>query len=295
MSKRKPKRITIQDFTRKFATEEDCRAYLAKARWPEGFICPKCGSQRHCQLSNGLYQCAECRRQTSVTAGTFMHRSRLPLKIWFLAFYFVTQDKRSISATQLAFTIGVNYKTAWLMLKRIRAAMGNRDASHMLSGVVEFDDCYIGGPTVGKKRGRGTEKSKVFVALSVKNGCPEYVKMGVTENIRKGSVKAFAESSIVPGSTILSDACRSYIPALTDYDHQYEKYDPKSGNLRWLHTIISNAKAFILGTYHGLPKQNLQAYLDEFCFRFSRRGFGGGLFNRLALAMTGSPLAESDG
>ena len=262
MSKSKPKRISIQDFTRKYATEGDCHTYLAKTRWPEGFICPKCGCQRHCQLSSGLYQCNECHHQTSVTAGTFMHRSRLPLKTWFLALYFVTQDKRGIPATQLASTIGVNYKTAWLMLKRIRAAMGNRDGRHMLSGVVEFDDCYIGGPTVGKKRGRGTEKAKVFVALSLKDGRPEYLKMGVTENISKESVKAFAEKSIQHGSTIKSDACRSYIPALTDYDHQYEKFDPKAENLQWLHTIISNAKAFILGTYHGLPKKNLQDYLN---------------------------------
>ncbi len=125
MSKSKPKRISIQAFTRKYATEGDCHTYLAKTRWPEGFICPKCGSQWHCKLSSGLYQCNDCHHQTSVTAGTFMHRSRLPLKTWFLALYFVTQDKRGISATQLALMIGVNYKTAWLMLKRIRAAMYN--------------------------------------------------------------------------------------------------------------------------------------------------------------------------
>ena len=88
-----------------------------------------------------------------------------------------------------------------------------------------------------------------------------------------------------------SYACRSYIPALTGYDHQYEKFDPKTENLQWLHTIISNAKAFILGTYHSLPKKNLQDYLNEFSFRFTRRGFGGALFDRLALAMVGSPLA----
>jgi len=161
----------------------DCHTYPAKTHRPEGFICPKCGSQRHFRLSSGLYQCDECHHQTSVTAGIFMHRSHLPLKTWFLALYFVTPDKRGISATQLASSIGVNYKTAWLMLKRIRAAMGNQDTGHMLGGIVEFDDCYIGGPTVGKKRGRGTEKAKVFVALSLKDRRPEYLKMGVTENI----------------------------------------------------------------------------------------------------------------
>ena len=218
MSKSKPKRISITEFTKRFSTEDDCRNYLVKVRWPEGFICPECGSQRHCVLSNGLYQCDECHRQTSVTAGTFMHRSHLKLKTWFYALYFVTQDKRGISATQLASDLGINYKSAWRMLKKIRAAMGQRDESHMLSGIVEFDDAYIGGPTVGKKRGRRTEKAKIFVALSLKNGGPEYLKMKATENIRKESVKSFAEKSIMAGATVKTDACRSYIPALKEYD-----------------------------------------------------------------------------
>ena len=181
------------------------------------------------------------------------------------------------------------------MLTKIRAAMGQRDERHLLDGVVEFDDAYIGGPSVGKKRGRGTEKAKVFVALSTKNRCPQYLKMGVTENIRQESVKAFAEKSIAAGATIQTDACVSYIPALKGYDHQHEKFAPDSGKLKWLHTMISNAKAFILGTYHGLPKKNLQAYLNEFCYRFSRRKFGADLFERLAIAMSASPVAESKG
>ena len=164
---------------------------------------------------------------------------------WFLALYLVTQDKPSISATQLAFSIGVNYIPPWRMLKKISAAMGQRDGKHLLSGVVEFDDAYIGDPTVGKKRGRGTEKAKVFVALSTRNRCPVYLKPFVTENIRKESVKSFAENSIAAGATILSDACASYVPALKEYDHQPEKFDLKSGKLKWLHTIISNAKAFV--------------------------------------------------
>ena len=295
MSKKKVKRISIQEFANRFATEEACRDYLAEKRWPDGFICPECGCERHCVLSNGLYQCAECHRQTSVTAGTFMHRSHLKLKTWFFALYFVTQDKRGISATQLASSLGINYKSAWRMLKKIRTAMGKRDENHVLSGIIEFDDTYIGGPTVGKKRGRGTEKAKVFVALSLKNGAPEYLKMKVTENICKESVKSFAEQCILSGATVKTDACRCYIPALKDYNHQYEKFDPNSGNLQWLHTITSNAKAFILGTYHGLPKMNLQEYLNEFCYRFSRRWFGGALFDRLALAMTASPSADLKG
>ena len=104
--------------------------------------------------------------------------------------------------------IGVNYKTAWLMLKRIRTAMCQRDASYLLNGVVEMDDAYIGRATEGKKRGRGTEKAKFFVVLSLdEKGRPQYLKMDVTENLQQKSVRAFAERSIEAGSTIMSGGC----------------------------------------------------------------------------------------
>ena len=102
-------------------------------------------------MSNGLYQCNDCHHQTSVTAGTILHRTHVPLTKWFLAFYFVTQDKRGISAVQLSKTLDVTYKTAWYMIKRIRCAMKQHDINYMLLGTIEFDDTYIGGPTVGKK------------------------------------------------------------------------------------------------------------------------------------------------
>ena len=94
--------------------------------------------------------------------GTVLHKTHIPLTQWFLTFYFMSQDKRGISAVQLASMLSTKYKTAWYMLRRIRAAMGQRDATYQLSGVIEFDDAYFGGPTVGKKRGRGTEKAKLY-------------------------------------------------------------------------------------------------------------------------------------
>ena len=213
----------------------------------------------------------------------------MPLTQWFLAFYFVSQDKRGISATALMSMLGTTYKTAWYMLTRIRTAMGQRDKTHQLNGTIEFDDTYFGGPTVGKKRGRGTEKAKVFVAASLdERGNPLYAKMRVTQNIKRASVKKFAQVAFVQGSTIHSDGYGSYIPALEGYAHEHESYDSNSGLLHWLHIVISNAKAFILGTYHGLSKKYLQAYLDECCFRFSRRDFGPRLLERLVLAVGSS-------
>ncbi len=285
----KSKRYPLGTFMKEFSNEAKCREYLANLRWPGGFVCPKCGCHHACLLSNGRYQCAECHHQNSVTAGTVLHRTHMPLTQWFLAFYFVSQDKRGISAVALMSMLGTTYKTAWYMLMRIPTAMGQRDKIHQLNGTIEFDDTYFGGPTVGRKRGRGTEKAKVFVAVSLDEwGNPLYAKMRVTQNIKRASVKKFAQAAFVQSSTIHSDGYGSYIPALEGYTHEHKPYNPNSGLLHWLHIVISNAKAFILGTYHGLPKKHLQAYLDEYCFRFSRRDFGPRLLERLVLAIGAS-------
>ena len=292
----KNKRFPLGTFMKLFSTEAQCREYLASLRWKSGYVCPKCGCHHAYRLANGRYQCARCRHQASVTAGTVLHKTHMPLTQWFLAFYFVCQDKRGISAVQLETMLGMTYKTAWFMLKRIRTAMGQRDKTHKLNGVIEFDDAYFGGPTAGKKRGRGTEKAKVFVALSLDElGNPRFLKMRVTPNLKQASVKKFARAAFTDSSVIHSDGYRSYIPALEDFTHERRSYDPDSGLLHWLHIVISNAKAFILGTYHGLPKKYLQSYLDEYSFRFSRRGFGGALVERLSLSIALSRSAEQTG
>lgn len=289
----KKKGLPLGTFLKRFSSEAQCQEYLASQRWQTGYVCPQCGCRHGYRLSNGRYQCAQCRHQTSVTAGTVLHKTHMPLTQWFLAFYFVSQDKRGISAVRLAAMLGTTYKTAWSMLRRIRIAMGQRNETHQLCGVIEFDDAYFGGPTTGKKRGRGTEKAKVFVALSLdERGNPGFLKMRVTPNIKQTSVKKFAHAAFADGSEIHSDGYCSYIPALDSYTHEHKLYDPDSGFLHWLHIVISNAKAFILGTYHGLSKKYLQSYLDEYSFRFCRRDFGAALLERLTLAVSLSHLAD---
>lgn len=292
----KAKGMSLVNFQQQFGAEEQCREYLFHKRWPKGFVCPRCGASHHCVLANGMFQCVSCRHQASVTAGTVMHGSHVPLTKWFLAMYFVSQDKRGISAVQLQSAIGVTYKTAWYLLARIRKAMRQRDDMHRLSGTVEFDDAFFGGPTIGKKRGRGTEKTKVFVALSLdQRGNPRYLKMKVAQNIKQAAVRSFAQGAITLGSVIHSDGYRSYAPALAGYDHQPAAYNPDNGLLHWVHIAISNAKAFILGTYHGLPCKHMNEYLAEYAFRFSRRDYGAGLFDRVAFALSTSKLAYSKG
>lgn len=280
------KEMNLKEFMDRFQTEEDCRDHFFHLRWPDGFKCPKCGHEEYWLISGrNLYQCRGCDHQASLTAGTLLHRSRTGLREWFMAVFLFTHDKRGISATQLSRTLGVSYDTAWLMLHKLREAMGTRDEEYLLKGIVEMDDAFFGAPSEEGKRGRGTDKTPAIIAVSLdEDGKPEYVKIEVVESVDGATVVKTAQAMAEPGSVIRTDGLPSY-RALEkeDYEHQPEVFDPETRpeHLRWLHVIVSNLKAFIAGTYHGLDKKHLQRYFNEFCYRFNRRRFGNQLFNRL--------------
>ena len=137
-------KITFQEFRTRFSTEESCRAELFRLRFPNGFVCPKCGCTEYYPVrGRNAFQCRACRHQTSVTAGTVMHRTHLPLTVWFWAIYLCATDKRGISAVQLSRTLNICYESAWYLLHRIRCAMAQRDENYALSGIVEMDDGYV--------------------------------------------------------------------------------------------------------------------------------------------------------
>ena len=285
-------------FQNQFSTEEDCRKRLFEMRFPNGFICPVCGCVEYYPLKAlNLYQCKSCRHQLSVTAGTVMHRSHLSLLIWFGAIYLISKDKRGCSAKQLSKELSLPYSTSWFLLHRIRSAMAQRDEKHQLTGLVELDDTYFGKPKKGGKRGHGTDKIKVVVAVSkTEDGKPCYIKMKVVTNLKSTTIGKFAEQNITEGTKIQTDAYRSYRKPLAEkYEHKYEVFDANSDLLHWLHITIGNAKALVNGTFHGLGEKHFQRYLDEFCYRFNRRYFKENIFNRLILAVVSAtplPLAE---
>ena len=136
--------ITFKEFRTRFSTEESCRAELFRLRFPNGFVCPKCGCTEYYPVrGRNTFQCRACRHQTSVTAGTVMHRTHLPLTAWFWAIYLCATDKRGISAVQLSRTLNICYESGWYLLHRIRRAMAQRDENYALSGIVEMDDGYV--------------------------------------------------------------------------------------------------------------------------------------------------------
>ncbi|SCW81904.1 Transposase zinc-ribbon domain-containing protein, partial [Paenibacillus tianmuensis] len=152
--------MTLKRFQEKFHSDDACREHLFQIRWTNGFCCPKCEHTAFYFLeTRKLYQCTRCKHQASVTAGTIMHKSHTPLLTWFWAIFLVAHDKRGVSAVFLSRELEISYPTAWLLLHKIRKAMGDRDAHYQLAGLVELDDAFFGAPTEGGKRGRGTDQT----------------------------------------------------------------------------------------------------------------------------------------
>lgn len=286
--------LNLVEFFAAFPTEEACEYHLIRVRWPEGMVCNSCGRKDfyHRIRTRRMYQCRSCRHLTSPTAGTIFHKTRVPLQQWFLALFLIATDKRGYSALLLSKQIGVDEDTAWAMLHRIRYAMATRDARYQLSGLIEMDEMFIGAPTKGKKRGRGTEQTPVLVAVSFlteKRGGEHmgFAKLRAVGRIDAATVVAFANETIAPRSRVRTDGLPVY-PALEKYGFLHSPIPVRRRRAHTLlphvHTFISNLRAFVLGTYHGLGEKYLQQYLDEFCYRFNRRRHHEELFSRLLLA-----------
>jgi transposase-like protein len=200
------------DFMKRFQSEDQCREALFNARWPNGFVCPKCGCGEFYPMSRGSKcYCRGCGHQESVTAHTIFHGSHTPLTKWFIAIFMMSCDKRGVSAKKLASDIGVSYPTAWLMLHKIREAMSGRESGYMLTRIIEMDDAYFGAPDEGGKRGRGTDKTPAVIAVQVdEKGRPVYAKAVVVDNLQGATILGAARMIVEPGSEIRTDGYKSY-------------------------------------------------------------------------------------
>ena len=273
----------------KFAREEACRAYLARLRWPSGFRCPRCGSEK-AWLVGDLWECVGCGRQTSVTAGTIFQDTRIPLPVWFRAMWWVTTQKNGASALGLQRVLGLKkYKAAWMMLHKLRRAMV-RPGRDLLSGRVEVDECYVGGLEEGLPGRLNLEKALVVVAAQEDGPGIGRIRMRQIWNASAESLVPFVQDSIAPGSVIHTDGWLGYLPLQSKgYKHEVtflrgKKKTPAQLMPR-VHRVISLLKRWLIGTHQGAVSQkHLDYYLDEFTFRFNRRRSRsrGKLFFRLA-------------
>jgi transposase-like protein len=285
---------------RRFPDENACADYLARHRWPEGFRCPRCPSEKGWKLDAKpwTWECAGCHRQTSVTSGTIMHRTHLPLRTWFLAAHLVATHSNGISALQLQAQVGVgSYKSAWFLLHRLRKAMVNPEREG-LAGVIEIDETSIPYRTKDQPVAGGHGRSpigKLVVAGAVEvydDGTPGRIRLRVIPNFKQVTLHGFVEGSTLPGSVISTDGNPSY-NGVPDRKHYVKVIGdlPAHVFMPWIHRVFSNLKRWGLGTYHGFRARYLQAYLDEFTFRWNRRKWRAASFETiLGIGMRVGPM-----
>jgi len=260
-----------------YPTDAACLDYLDWLRWPEGFWCPLCRGQTGWKLPDGRWSCGRCGRRVSATAGTIFHATRTPLTVWFAAAWMLVSQKHGISALGLKRTLGIgSEQSAWAMLHRYRSAMV-RPGRDRLTGVVEVDETFIGGPEPGRS-GRGAlGKSLVAIAVEQRGRGIGRCRMQLIPDATAASLREFLLAHVQPGAVIITDGWRSYPPACEDrYEHRPEPVGPSGLQAHELlpsvHLVASLAKRWLLGTHQGGVKPaHLQAYLDEFAFRFNRR------------------------
>jgi hypothetical protein len=267
---------TIMDFQERFASEAACLDYLAASRWPDGFVCPACGGRRAWVLERRhLWECGDCGQQTSVTAGTVMHGTRTPLRVWFWAAYLVATHHPGISAKQLQRQLGLSrYETAWLILQKLRRAMVAPEREP-LKREVEIDEFFLGGLEEGQRGGRQRGKKALCgIAIEVRGQGSGRLRLAVLADASGRSLGAFAKSTTARGAIVHTDGWTGYLGlSKLGYDHRRRSQlaEPGEQLLPRAHRAVSNLKAWLHGTHRGVGNPHLQVYLDEFVFRHNRR------------------------
>ena len=267
---------TQVDFERMFTTDSACLDYLVERRWPEGFRCPRCMGADYWPTDAGFRMCSQCSYRLQPTSGTAFHRSHIPLHQWFRAIWWIVAQKNGVSAQSLKRILGLrSYESAWLMLHKIRSVMV-LPGREMLVGKVEVDETIVGGVHHGGKRGRGAE-GKILVGVAVEAPLTNIgrIRLSILKNCEAETLKSFVTANVVEKSLVVTDGHPSYkgVPSWK-YTHKVEKTSVLDGEeiLPNVHRVAALLKRWLLGTHqHFCLNGHLQAYLDEFVFRFNRR------------------------
>lgn len=257
---------TAVEFERRFATEDDCRAYWVKARWGGTPACARCKSTHVWEERGGtLYECGDCGHQTSLTSDTLLEKTKKPFKVWFRAIFEISSRRNGISAKELQRIMGFgSYKTAWSWLHKLRAALVRSDESEPLGPFVEMDEALVGG--------KGSPNKELVLVAAEANG---RVRLAHAANNDAATIKAFADTEIASSASVTTDGHAGYNAAsLGARRHEAKvqtKAERRTGDaVQRCHWTVSNLKRWLLGTHGGAVKPKyLQAYLDEFVLALS--------------------------
>lgn len=295
--------MNLISFTKQFPNEESCRQHLKEQREKQGIACSKCGCVHHYWKKNrNEWQCKKCGHRTTLTSGTVMHGTKLPIMYWYIAMHLLTSTKKSFSASEMQRQLGHNrYQPIWELMHKLRNVMGQRDAEYQLCGSIELDEGFfsIQRDETEKdkplKAGRGSQrKAKVLVMaestpvedskMNIKKQVG-HIKMVVIPNLKASTIDVEVIDNIKKESSLITDASSSYVHFKNLInEHVSQVIEPKEVGkvLPWVHIVISNAKRLLLDIYHDVKTEFLQSYLNEFCYKFNRRNMN--CFERLMFA-----------
>lgn len=295
--------MKVYEFMQNFPDEMSCKLHFKENREKAGVKCAKCGCTKQYWLhSKWEWQCSKCSFRTGLRAGTIMHKTKISFHKFYLCMSLMTMTKKGISAMEMQRQLShKRYRTVWVLMHRLRDAMGQREDLYQLSGTIEMDEGYFT-HTIKEnqklKRGRGSQRKKNVAVMAEstpledlktgeKSSHFRYAKMTVLDNHTTTSSNNALIKSVENDSVIITDKSTSY----EDFQKMFEchltyKSDKQvtKTTLRWVHITISNAKRNLLGIYHMMHSHYLQSYLNEFCYRLNRRYFGEKLFERLLIA-----------
>lgn len=272
-------------------TEDEARDYLERIRWPDGAVCPHCGDMERSRALQGdahrpgLYKCYSCRKQFTVTVGTIMHQSKIPLHKWIMAFYLVCASKKSISALQLQRMLDLgSYRTAWHLAHRIRFAMQAEPLRGLLSGTIEADETYVGGKPRKRAKGRPTRKKgrqadfvdrkTQVVALVQRNG---EARAFVRTDVRGHNLRDVLTENVDPTATLMTDEYVGYqrvgprFAAHHTVKHSEREYARGDAHINSAESFFSLLKRGIVGAFHNVSRKHLHRYTSEFEFRWNHR------------------------
>lgn len=301
---------TWNEFLDWFGNEEACQSYLERLRWPDGFVCPSCGHREMPYRASRLrLMCRQCSHQASITAGTIFDKTRTPLRVWFAAAWYLTNQKQGVSALGLQRVLGLgSYQTAWTMLHRLRRAMVRPDRDQ-LKGHVEVDETYLDitdRQSVTNSLKRKSNTTKLLVVIAVELLEPKgfgRIRLRQIPKEAEAHLLPFIQECIAVGSKISTDGSAAYRSVAAEgYNHQrhvmLSSDTPAHVSMAGVHRVASLIKRWMMGTHHGAIQPNqIGSYLDEFVFRFNRRTSRsrGMLFYRLMQqAVVTNPVTYDD-
>jgi len=265
------KGTNLIDFMERFSNEEKCKKYLADIKWADGFICDKCKHTHFWRKKTDEYVrvCKSCRHINSATANTLFHKVKFGLRKAFLILFEMSTTTKGCSSPVMARKYGINQKSAWLFMSKVRNAMAS-SGQHPLSGTCEVDEILIGGKREGKpgRGAAGKKKASIVVEKDARGNIKRAYGLRIA-NFSTQELRKIFERHIDSDARVETDLWRSYTSLSNSWNITQMKSNPTE-NFQTIHRFIQQLKSWIRGIYHKVSDGYLQGYLDEYCFRINR-------------------------